>query len=64
MKNNNLLFIPAYNCSIQLKRLLNKYSEEDFSHYKKILIVDNCSSDHTCMIAKETIIKKNLKILE
>ena len=41
MKNNNLLFIPVYNCPVQLKRLLSKYNEEDFSYYQKILIVDN-----------------------
>jgi glycosyltransferase involved in cell wall biosynthesis len=61
MKNNNLLFIPVYNCPVQLKRLLSKYNEEDFSYYQKILIVDNCSRDETVKIAKETILKKGFK---
>ena len=52
MKNNtNLLFIPAYNCPVQLKRLLSKYDEKDFSYYQKILIIDNCSTDKTAKTA-------------
>jgi glycosyltransferase involved in cell wall biosynthesis len=61
MKNNNLLFIPAYNCSVQLKRLLSKYDKKDFSYYQKILIIDNCSTDETAKIAKEKILEKNFK---
>lgn len=57
----NLLFIPAYNCSVQLKRLLSKYSNNDFSNFKTILIIDNCSNDNTAIIAKDIIFKNNLK---
>ena len=58
---NNLLFIPAYNCSAQLKRLLSKYNEKDFSYYKRILIIDNCSTDDTANVAKDTILIKDFK---
>ena len=63
MEDSKLLFIPAYNCSIQLERLLSRYDERDFSHYKTILIIDNCSTDDTALKAKNIILKKKIKKL-
>ena len=61
IKEKKLLFIPAYNCEIQISRLLKKLENVDLVHYDKILIIDNASSDNTPQIAKEILKKKKFK---
>lgn len=41
-----MLFIPAYNCSIQLKRILKKIFEHEYSFFQEIVIINNCSTDN------------------
>jgi hypothetical protein len=59
--NQNLLFIPVYNCSVQLRRLLSKHNNNDFSNFKTVLIIDNCSNDNTAIIARDIVLENNLK---
>jgi len=47
-----LLFIPAYNCAHQLKRVLAVVAEES-RFFKEVLVVDNGSTDETVHVAKE-----------
>jgi glycosyltransferase involved in cell wall biosynthesis len=46
-KHNILLFIPVYNCSNQVERLVTKLSHLDLTVIEEIIFVDNLSSDNT-----------------
>ena len=61
IQDKKILFIPAYNCEIQISRLLEKLENIDLIHYDKILIIDNASSDKTSQVAKEIVQNKKLK---
>ncbi len=41
-----LIFIPCYNCSKQIRRVLSKI-EKQHDQVEKILLIDNCSTDNT-----------------
>ena len=59
----NLLFIPCYNCSKQIVRVLVKLISvelEDF--FYEILIVDNKSTDDTNNTILDFLSKNNIKI--
>lgn len=48
MKNKTLLFVPVYNCEIQIKRVLTSISDAQLaSKIDGLLIIDNQSVDHT-----------------
>ncbi len=51
---SKLLFIPVYNCKIQIKRLIEKIEKNKLESIKEILFVDNRSTDGTL----ETIIEE------
>lgn len=56
---SKILFIPVYNCNIQVKRLINKIKKKELDQISEILFIDNQSSDQTL----ETLLKetKNIK---
>ena len=51
---SKILFIPVYNCKIQIKRLIDKIKKKNLDSVNEILFVDNRSSDGTL----ETIIEE------
>ncbi len=46
-----LLFIPAYNCEKQIARVLGRINAEVARHIHEVLVVENCSTDHTLQAA-------------
>lgn len=46
-----LLFIPAYNCAPQLRRLLGRLGPADLAPFAEVLVADNGSSDGTAQAA-------------
>jgi glycosyltransferase involved in cell wall biosynthesis len=52
---NILLFIPTYNCSKQISRVIEKLPPTLFLHVKEILLVDNNSSDETREVAQKSL---------
>lgn len=42
-----LVFIPCYNCAIQIPRVLAQFNENVSSHFSEILLLDNGSRDKT-----------------
>lgn len=53
--SRNLLFIPAYNCSAQIQRVLSRLSANDLKHFDEVLIIDNGSEDKTLQAAQSTL---------
>jgi len=47
MKNKYLLAIPAYNCALQISRVLNRISPNLERKLEKIVVINNCSTDNT-----------------
>ena len=63
---SKLLFIPVYNCKIQIKRLIKKIEKNKLESIKEILFVDNRSSDDTLetIIEETTNLKKKITIIQ
>lgn len=56
-----MVFIPAYNCSKQISRVLAQF--EGIEHYfGEVLVVDNRSPDNTLEIARESAARVNLPV--
>ena len=55
---SKILFIPVYNCNIQVKRLINKIKKKELDQISEILFIDNQSSDQTL----ETGLKETKKM--
>lgn len=47
MSSKMLLFIPAYNCEKQIERVLNQLDRNVLSYFRKVLVVNNRSTDNT-----------------
>ena len=62
MKNKILLFIPIFNCEIQIKRLLRKLERNDLELIQEVLIVDNRSTDNSILELKKDLIKMKFNI--
>lgn len=62
MKNKILLFIPIFNCEIQIKRLLRKLERNDLELIQEILIIDNRSTDNSILELKKNLIKMKFNI--
>lgn len=62
---SKLLFIPVYNCKIQVKRLINKLKKKNLDQIDEILFIDNQSSDETLetLIQESKNIKKKITII-
>ena len=57
---SKILFIPVYNCKIQIKRLIEKIKKKNLESFNEILFVDNISSDGTL----ETIIEETANLIK
>ncbi len=55
MGQKMLLFIPAYNCENQIKRVLNQLDNHVLAYFQKILVVNNRSTDNTEQIVLDYI---------
>ena len=55
MGNRILLFIPAYNCALQIGRVIGQLSDEVQSLLTDVLVVDNRSTDGTRETAVEAL---------
>lgn len=56
-----LLAIPAYNCEIQIQRVIASLSEKSFiKKIAKIIIINNLSTDQTAEFAKQAIVKHQM----
>lgn len=42
-----LIAVPAYNCSNQIGRVIQQYTDSECKYFEELLIIDNCSSDTT-----------------
>ncbi|MDE1154581.1 MAG: glycosyltransferase family 2 protein [Acidobacteriaceae bacterium] len=51
MQDKILLFIPAYNCSPQIPRVLRKLNEIPAGTFAEVLVLDNQSPDNTGAVA-------------
>lgn len=51
MKNKVMVFIPAYNCSIQLPRVLGQFGQSVLKYVQEIVVINNCSTDDTEQVA-------------
>lgn len=58
--NNVLLFIPMYNCSSQIQRVLNSIKGHS-SLFSEILLIDNRSNDGTPDVARKAIQDMGIK---
>lgn len=47
MKEKILLFVPVYNCEIQIIRVLNQLNQSVIKYFDEIIIVNNRSTDQT-----------------
>ena len=57
---SKILFIPVYNCKLQIKRLIEKIKNKNLDSLNEILFVDNRSTDGTLeTIVEETAYLKN-----
>ncbi len=56
-----LLFIPAYNCAPQLRRVLRRVAESARS-FHEVLVVDNGSPDHTLAAAQDSAASLGTKL--
>ncbi|MDA9697301.1 glycosyltransferase family 2 protein [Candidatus Pelagibacter sp.] len=63
---SKILFIPVYNCKIQIKRLIEKIKNKNLDSLNEILFVDNRSSDGTLetIVEETTYIKKKITIIQ
>tara|TARA_B110000027_G_C16053793_1_gene271221 strand:+ start:71 stop:865 length:795 start_codon:yes stop_codon:yes gene_type:complete len=59
IKEKKILFIPAYNCQEQIFRLIDNLNYQQLTHFDKILIIDNSSTDKTSQYAKNALLKKS-----
>ncbi len=59
--NNNILFIPCYNCENQITKTLNQINIFFKNYIKKILLIDNGSTDNTIKNAIEFFKNNNIK---
>jgi len=64
MNEKILLFIPMYNCELQINRVLSKIKNlgEDRNIFSEILIVDNGSKDNSCNAVKNIINTIGVKV--
>ncbi len=51
MKNKIIVFIPAYNCQNQIKRVIEQFDKQIQNYFTTVLLVDNKSTDETPGIA-------------
>lgn len=56
-----LVFIPAYNCSKQITRVLAQFDGIE-QHFAEVLVVDNRSSDSTLEAAREAAARAKLPV--
>lgn len=55
----NILFIPCYNCSSQINKVI--FSLYDYAHiFNEIIIIDNQSTDKTVEVAREALVNSPL----
>ena len=57
---NNLLFLPVYNCSSYISKLINDLKKHNLKEISEILIIDNKSLDNTVSTVIESIKKIDL----
>lgn len=53
-----LVFIPMYNCALQIPRVIAQFTPEICSHFTEILVVDNGSKDEGLAACRESL-KRN-----
>lgn len=51
MKNKIMVFIPAYNCALQLPRVLGQFNNNLLNYIQEIVVINNCSTDDTESVA-------------
>jgi dolichol-phosphate mannosyltransferase len=62
MKNKILLFVPTYNCEIQIERVLGSIIVANLQEkIDGIIVIDNQSEDKTLQIAQKQLVKVDLK---
>jgi glycosyltransferase involved in cell wall biosynthesis len=62
--DSSLLVIPTYNCENQIAKVLNKLNDVGIENYfSHVLLIDNCSTDSTVLIATRFKQKTLLKWL-
>jgi len=55
--SNILLFIPVYNCEKQITRVLEQITPDVAKHLRKVLVINNHSTDNSQAVAGEAIQK-------
>jgi glycosyltransferase involved in cell wall biosynthesis len=56
-----MLFIPAYNCEVQLPRVIAKINDRVQSHIHEVVVIENRSTDGTLAAAKKAIATLSVK---
>ena len=56
-----LVAIPCYNCSLQIKRVISKFSKKLLDRIGGVVIIDNRSEDETIISAQKAIKQLNIQ---